>query len=67
MNVAGEHCVRVRLFDSFEKAGDDGKVKYSYGFRLVFQASDHTLAEEEIQSPLTKVYTALTENGFEVR
>ena len=67
MKVAGEHCARVRLFDSFEKAGEDGQVKYSYGFRLVFQAVDHTLTEEEIIKPVEAVYQVLTQRGFQIR
>lgn len=59
---AGNHCVRLRLFDLFKKEG-----KTSMAFRMVFQAADKTLTEEEISTPLQAVYAALKEKGWEVR
>ncbi len=59
---AGYKCVRLRLFDTFRK-----EEKTSYAYRLVLQADDHTLTEEEINEPLNKVYEALKERGWEIR
>lgn len=59
---AGKYCVRLRLFDLFKKEG-----KTSMAFRMVFQANDKTLTEEEINTPLQAVYAALKEKGWEIR
>lgn len=59
---AGPLCINLRLFDTFSKDG-----KTSYAFRLVFQAPDHTLTEEEINTPLNLVYGALKKKGWEIR
>jgi phenylalanyl-tRNA synthetase beta chain len=59
---AGNYCVRLRLFDLFKKEG-----KTSMAFRMVFQASDKTLTEEEINTPLQAVYDALKSKGWEIR
>ncbi len=59
---AGKYCVRLRLFDLFKKEG-----KTSMAFRMVFQASDKTLTEEEINTPLQAVYDALKAKGWEIR
>jgi phenylalanyl-tRNA synthetase beta chain len=59
---AGNYCVRLRLFDLFKKEG-----KTSMAFRMVFQASDKTLTEEEINTPLQAVYDALKAKGWEIR
>lgn len=55
--------VRFSLFDTFIKAE-----KTSYAFRLVFQASDRTLTDEEINAVMNPIYETLkAEEGFEVR
>ncbi len=54
--------VRTTLFDEFKK---DGKV--SYAFRLVFQSSEKTLTDNEINAVMDEVYQAAREQGFEVR
>lgn len=59
---AGKYCVRLRLFDLFKKEG-----KTSMAFRMVFQATDKTLTEEEINTPLQAVYGALKAKGWEIR
>lgn len=59
---AGALCVRVTHLDTFTKEG-----KTSLAFRLVFQAKDHTLTDEEIQQCMDKVYLAASEAGFEPR
>ncbi len=60
---AGEFMVKgPRLFDTFSKDG-----KTSYAFRMVFQAKDRTLTEEEVSSPMQKITEKLTEQDWEVR
>ena len=59
---AGNYCVRLRLFDLFKK-----DAKTSMAFRMVFQANDKTLTEEEINTPLQAIYSALKEKGWEIR
>lgn len=60
--TAGELCVRITLFDRFEK---DSKV--SYAFRLVFQSKEKTLESGEVDAVMDNVYQAVRERGFEVR
>jgi phenylalanyl-tRNA synthetase beta chain len=50
------------LFDQFTKDG-----KTSYAFRLVFQSSERTLVEGDVQSIMDTINTALQERGWEVR
>ncbi len=63
----GEYCVKVRLFDVFTKKMDDGHIKTSYAFRLVFQSMTATLTEDEIMRPVHNIYEALKEQGWEIR
>jgi phenylalanyl-tRNA synthetase beta chain len=62
MNAAGPLAVRGGMFDRFEK-GD----KVSFGFRLIFQAEDRTLTDEEANASMEKVYAALRDKGYEIR
>lgn len=59
---AGELCVRVTLFDKYEK--DD---RISYAYRLVFQSSQKTLESGEVDTVMEGVYEAVNASGFEVR
>jgi phenylalanyl-tRNA synthetase beta chain len=60
---AGELLVHKRLFDIFEKEG-----RTSYAFRLVFQASDRTLTDVEVNAIMERITkTFVEEQGFEVR
>jgi phenylalanyl-tRNA synthetase beta chain len=59
---AGELCVRITLFDQFEK---DGRVSYAY--RLAFQSMDKTLTDTEVNAIMDQVYEAARRQGFEVR
>lgn len=59
---AGALLVRIGLFDEFRK---DGRV--SYAFRLVFQALDRTLTDEEVGTITDTLYGELKNRGFEVR
>lgn len=60
--AAGELARRVDRFDRFEK---DGRV--SFAFRIVLQAFDRTLTDEEASAAMERVHGALTERGFEIR
>src|SRR3989344_672666 len=51
---AGELIRRVDLFDHFEKEG-----RTSYAFRLVFQSSERTLTDEEVNGIMEKITGAL--------
>jgi phenylalanyl-tRNA synthetase beta subunit len=59
---APETLVRCDCFDTFAK---DGRV--SYAWHLVFQSKERTLVDEEVQTGMEKIYTALREKGWEVR
>ncbi len=60
---AGELAVKPpRLFDQFTKEG-----RTSYGFRLVFQAMDRTLTDEELNPIMENVYTKLKDQNWEIR
>lgn len=60
--AAGPLLVRHALFDTFTKDG-----RTSYAFRLVFQATDRTLTDEEVNKVMDSVYTIAKEKGWEVR
>jgi phenylalanyl-tRNA synthetase beta subunit len=60
---AGELLQRLDLFDVFNKEG-----RVSYAFRLVFQSSEKTLSDDEVNKVMEKVTTALSgEDGWSVR
>ena len=59
---AGDLCQRVDQFDQFEK---DGRI--SYGFRLVFQSPSKTLSDDEVNTEMEPVNTAVADKGWEVR
>lgn len=61
-NEAGELCVRIDLFDRFEKEG-----KISLAYRLIFQSFERTLTEVEANAVMEKLSTALSAKGFEIR
>ena len=55
--------VRFSLFDKFQK-----EEKTSYAFRLVFQANDRTLTDEEINAVMNPIYNTLkSQEGFDIR
>lgn len=54
--------VRHALFDTYKK---DGKTSYAY--RLVFQAEDRTLTDDEATKIMEAVYSAMKAKGWEVR
>lgn len=59
---AGDLRVRTTLFDKFTKDG-----RTSLAFRLVFQAFDRTLTDEEVHQIMEDVYAAVKKQGWEVR
>jgi phenylalanyl-tRNA synthetase beta subunit len=61
--TAGALLVRTTLFDVFEK-----EERTSYAFRLVFQASDRTLTDEEVGGHMDAITKTFVDTyGFEVR
>ncbi len=63
---AGPLLVRLGLFDVFKKTVD-GAVKVSYAFRLVFQSTERTLTDQEIENIVNAIHAALVEKGWQVR
>lgn len=61
-NAPVAEVVRLDLFDEFEKDG-----RKSFAFRLLFQATDRTLTDDEVNGVMEKVYSALKGKGWEVR
>lgn len=59
---AGELCFRIDLFDQFKKENRE-----SLAFRLVFQAKDRTLTDEEVEKIMVEVYNFIEKTGFEIR
>ena len=59
--------VSCNLFDTFTKTFEDGTIKKSFAFRLVIQASDKTLTDEEANEISGKIYEALKKAGYEIR
>lgn len=59
---AGELRVRTTFIDEFSKEG-----RTSFAFRLVFQADDRTLTDEEINEVMGKIYLAVEKKDWEVR
>jgi phenylalanyl-tRNA synthetase beta chain len=55
-------AIRTDLFDTFAK---DGRV--SYAFRIVFQAPDRTLTDEEVNGIMDSVYARVAARGWEGR
>jgi phenylalanyl-tRNA synthetase beta subunit len=60
--AAGAFLVHHMLFDTFTKDG-----RTSYAFRLVFQATDRTLTDEEVNKIMDELYAVALSNGWEVR
>lgn len=64
---AGPLCVRVDMFDEFEKTLDDGSKKLSQAYRLVFQSQEKTLTDDEINTVMQNVEKEIRALGCEVR
>lgn len=66
-NTAGPLLIDSDLFDLYEGEGVEDDKK-SLAFRLVFQAADRTLKDEEVEALMQKVTKTLEENiDWEVR
>jgi len=59
---ASSLCVRIDLFDQFEKDG-----RTSYAFRLVFQSAERTLTDGEVTDIMDTINQVAEQNGWEVR
>lgn len=60
---AGDLFVRSRIFDIYEKEG-----QVSYAFRLVFQSTEKTLSDEEVNAVMVRVTETLnSQSGWKVR
>jgi phenylalanyl-tRNA synthetase beta subunit len=59
---AGDLCVSCTPFDQYSKEG-----RTSYGYRLVYQADDRTLVDEEVNIYADLVYNKLKLVGAEIR
>ena len=55
------------LVDNFEKKLEDGTMKRSAAFRIVYQSDDRTLTDEEVNIEVDKIYKALQSAGCEMR
>lgn len=63
LKAAGDHLVRIDLFDRFEK---DSRV--SYAFRLVFESNTRTLSDVDLDPAMERIAAALhSKEGWEVR
>ncbi|MEK7642143.1 MAG: hypothetical protein AAB365_04125 [Patescibacteria group bacterium] len=59
---AVELLARHSLFDAFKKEG-----KVSYAFRMIFQSSERTLTDDEVNAVMEKIYAEMKGNSWEVR
>lgn len=57
-------CQRIDLFDTYQPEGEN---RTSYAFKLIFQAMDRTLTDEEMHPIMTNVYAVCEEKGWETR
>ncbi|MFA5652211.1 MAG: phenylalanine--tRNA ligase subunit beta [Candidatus Paceibacterota bacterium] len=65
---AGELMIKSRLFDVFAKTMDDGIIKTSYAYRLIFQSYKKTLSDEEINAIMEKITAKMNaKTGWQVR
>ncbi len=58
----GPLCVRLSHVDTFSKDG-----KKSLAFRLVFQSTEKTLTDEEVQGYMDTLYKTVENEGWEAR
>lgn len=66
---AGSLCVvGPTLFDVYEKKNAEGTIeRVSLAYRLIFQSTERTLTDAEVNIAMEGVYNALKKQGFEVR
>ncbi len=64
---AGDYLARIDIFDRFEKPEGES-TRTSYAFRLIFQASDRTLNDTDLDPTMARITDALNaQEGWEVR
>ncbi|MCB9809339.1 phenylalanine--tRNA ligase subunit beta [Candidatus Nomurabacteria bacterium] len=61
---AGDLCRRIDLFDTYQP---DGEERISYAFKLIFQAMDRTLTDDEVNPVMDQLYARCNEKGWETR
>ena len=61
-NSAGEYLIKCYLFDEFSK-----EERTSFAFSLVFQSSEKTLEEGDVDTAMKNISTALEQQGWEIR
>jgi phenylalanyl-tRNA synthetase beta subunit len=59
---SGSLLISVRLFDEFKK-----DTQISYAFRLIFQAMDRTLTDEEVGNIMKDIVDVCQKQGYTVR
>lgn len=61
--------VNIYQFDEFEKVdSENGTVKTSYAFRIIFQSYERTLTDTEVEEVMQKLNSKITEQeGWEIR
>ena len=69
LKEAGELLARIDLFDRFEKKdASDEAARISYAFRLVFESSERTLSDEDLNPIIENITNTLNaKEGWEVR
>ena len=65
---SGDLLVRIDIFDVFTKEKEGEPVQTSYAYRMVFQAKDRTLTEEDINSIMSRITDDMSsKQGWKVR
>ncbi|MDR3546779.1 MAG: phenylalanine--tRNA ligase subunit beta [Candidatus Pacebacteria bacterium] len=66
---AGDLLARIDLFDRFEKKDENGDIsRISFAFRLVFESSERTLSDDDMNPLMESITNALSSrSGYEVR
>jgi phenylalanyl-tRNA synthetase beta subunit len=62
VDKGGELLVKSWLFDEFKKEN-----KVSYAFRLVFQSSERTLTDKEVNDIMKNIESEINKKGWQVR
>ncbi len=65
---SGKLMIKNRLFDVFSKTFEDGSMKTSYAYRLIFQSYERTLTDDEVNKIMEKMTEKMNANsGWQVR
>ncbi|MCX6717221.1 MAG: phenylalanine--tRNA ligase beta subunit-related protein [Candidatus Taylorbacteria bacterium] len=63
-----ELVIKNNLFDVFNKKMEDGSIKISYAYRLIFQSYERTLSDNEVNTIMQKITDKLNSKlGWQVR